>query len=65
MINLCYIGTYKNIIQTSMKNISSLDDLSFDLLEKYFLDEIKKYRIFENETNIWDKIKNIIKENNI
>jgi hypothetical protein len=65
LINLCYIGTNKNIIQTSMKNISLLDDFSFELLEKYFLDEIKKYKIFEDERNIWEKIKIIIKENNI
>jgi len=44
-----------------MKNISSLDDLSFGLLEKYFLDEIKIYKIFEKEKNIWDKIKILIK----
>ena len=63
LINLYYIGTYKCIIQESMKNISSLDDLSFELLEKYFLEEIKKYKIFENEKNIWEKLKNIIKKN--
>ena len=34
MINLCYIGEYKCIIETSMQNISTLDDLSFELLEK-------------------------------
>ena len=48
-----------------MKNISSLDDLSFDLLEKYFLDEIQKYKIFENEENIWERIKYLIKKNDI
>ena len=64
-ITLSYIGTYQNIIKTSMKNISSLDDLSFDLLEKYFLEEIKKYKIFENGEKIWNKIKNIIKQNDI
>ena len=65
LINLTYIGIYKVIIEESMKNISSLDDLSFDLLEKYFLDEIKKYKIFDNEGNIWEKIKNLIKSNYI
>ena len=48
-----------------MKNISSLDDLSFGLLEKYFLEEIKKYKIFEDEENIWERIKIIIKQNEI
>ena len=42
IINLSYIGTYKDIIKTSMKNISSLDELSFSLLEKYFMVEIKR-----------------------
>jgi len=65
LIELSYIGIYKDIIKTSMKNISSLDDISFDLLKKSFLDEIKKYKIFENEENIWDKIKMIIKNNDI
>ena len=65
LINLSYIGTRKEIIKTSMKNISSLDDLSFELLEKYFLDEIQKYKIFENEENIWERIKYLIKENDI
>jgi len=64
LINLSYIGTYQNIIKESMKNISSLDDLSFGLLEKYFLDEIKIYKIFEKE-NFWDKIKILIKQNDI
>ena len=63
LINLNYIGTYKVIIDESIKNICSLDDLSFDLLEKYFQDEIKKYKIFENEENIWEKIKNLIRPN--
>lgn len=31
LIELSYIGIYKDIIKTSMKNISSLDDISFDL----------------------------------
>jgi len=62
LIELSYIGIYKDIIKTSMKNISSLDDISFDLLKKSFLDEIEKYKIFDNEENIWDKIKNIIKK---
>ena len=65
LINLSYIGTYKDIIKTSMKNISSLDELSFNLLEKYFIDEIKKYKIFEGEENIWEKIKILIKNNEI
>ena len=65
LVNLSYIGTRKEIIKTSMKNISSLDDLSFELLEKYFLDEIQKYKIFENEENIWERIKYLIKENDI
>ena len=65
MINLSYIGVYKNIIKTSMTNISSLDDLSFGLLEKYFLDWIEKYKIFGNDKGIWDKIKVLIKENDI
>ena len=65
LINLSYIGTRKEIIKTSMKNISSFDDLSFELLEKYFLDEIQKYKIFENEENIWERIKYLIKENDI
>ena len=61
VIELSYIGNYKNIIKISMTNISSLDEISFDLLKKSFLDEIKKYKIFKNEENIWDKIKKIIK----
>ena len=65
LINLSYIGNYQDIIKTSMKNISSLDDLSFGLLEKYFLEEIKKYKIFENEKNIWERVKIIIKQNEI
>ena len=65
VINLSYIGTYQDIIKISMKNISSLDDLSFGLLEKHFLEEIKKYKIFENEEKIWEKIKIIIKQNDI
>ena len=65
LINLSYIGTYKDIIKTSMKNISSLDELSFSLLEKYFIDEIKNYKIFDDEENIWEKIKILIKNNEI
>ena len=65
LINLSYIGDYKDIIKESMKNISSLDELSFGLLEKYFLDEIKNYKIFEIEKNIWDKVKILIKKNDI
>lgn len=64
-INLSYIGNYKDIIKTSMKNISNLDDLSFSLLEKYFMDEIKKYKIFDDGKNIWEKIKTLIKKNEI
>ena len=65
LINLSYIGKYKDIIKTSMKNISNLDDLSFSLLEKYFMDEIKKYKIFDDEKTIWEKIKTLIKKNEI
>ena len=65
LINLSYIGKYKDIIKTSMKNISNLDDLSFSLLEKYFMDEIKKYKIFDDEKKIWEKIKTLIKKNEI
>ena len=65
LINLSYIGTYKDIIKTSMKNISSLDDLSFNLLEKYFMDEINKYKLFVEEENIWEKIKILIQQNEI
>ena len=65
LINLSYIGKYKDIIKTSMKNISNLDDLSFSLLEKYFMDEIKKYKIFDDEKNIWEKIKTLIQKNEI
>jgi hypothetical protein len=60
-----YKLNYQDIIKASMKNISSLDDLSFGLLEKYFLEEIKKYKIFEDEENIWERIKIIIKQNEI
>ena len=63
IINLSYIGVHLNLIDTSMKNIASLDDLSFELLEKYFLDEIRKYKVFDNENNIWEKVKLIIKKN--
>ena len=65
LINLSYIGTYKDIIKTSMKNISSLDDLSFSLLEKYFIEETKKYKLFDEEENIWEKVKVLIKQNEI
>ena len=65
LINLSYIGNYENIIKTSMKNISTLDELSFGLLEKYFLEEIEKYKLFEKDPKIWEKIKILIKENNI
>ena len=65
LIDLSYIGTFKDIIKTSMKNISNLDELSFSLLEKYFMDEIKKYKIFDEEENIWEKIKSLIKNNEI
>jgi len=65
LIDLSYIGTLKDIIKTSMKNISNLDELSFSLLEKYFMDEIKKYKIFDEEKNIWEKIKSLIKSNEI
>ena len=37
-----------------MKILSSLDDLSFGLLEKYFLEEIKHYKLFENKQKIWE-----------
>ena len=65
LINLSYIGNYENIIKTSMKNISTLDELSFGLLEKYFLEEIEKYKLFEKDQKIWEKIKILIKENKI
>ena len=65
LINLSYIGNVKDIIKTSMQNISNLDELSFSLLEKYFMDEIKKYKIFDEEEKIWEKIKILIKNNEI
>jgi hypothetical protein len=50
-------------IDESMKNIASLDNLSFEFLEKNFLDVIRQYKVFENENNIWEKIKLILKQN--
>ena len=63
IISLLYIGTHLNLIDESMKNIASLDNLSFEFLEKNFLDVIRQYKVFENENNIWEKIKLILKQN--